>query len=129
VALWYPCTFDSEFVGPMRATDRSLLQRTLGEGLCCVNVTTGKLRWSNTKLVKPVALIEGKMFCLDTAGNIQAINEITGKATITIPATGFDFVGTNLRAKSIYGATSNGIVYCIRHEDAGILTSEEFQRQ
>ena len=127
--LWYPYTVAGEFTGPTRATDRSLLQGVEGEGLYCVNITTGKARWTNASLRRPLANIKGNLFCLDAAGQIQIVNEITGNVAGKFPATGYDFVGTNLKAKGVYGATETGKVYCIRPADAGMLTVDDLKKR
>jgi outer membrane protein assembly factor BamB len=127
--IWYPCTVKGEFVGPLRATTRSLLQGVQGEGLYCVNITTGKARWINASLRKPLALIKGNLFCLDADGNIQIVNEITGKVSGKLPATAYDFVGTNLTAVGVFGATESGKVYCLRPADAGMLTVSDLNER
>ncbi len=128
-SIWYPCTVKGEFVGPIRATTRSLLQGVQGEGLYCVNITTGKARWTNASLRRPLAQIKGNLYCLDADGNIQIVNEITGKLAGKLPATGYDFVGTNLTAAGVFGATESGKVYCLRPADVGMLTVSDLNER
>ena len=124
VKLWDPVPLKGAITGPMQVGELTIFQYARGDGLYAVNLANGKLRWKKPNARRVLGLMDGVVYLLDGRGNLQMVNEITGKTISSTPFGGFDLYADNLSAPAVYAAKRNGKVFCIRRKRAGRLTAE-----
>jgi outer membrane protein assembly factor BamB len=122
--LWDPFVCKGPLQTAVQVDDTTVFQYAEGDTFYAINLTSGKQRWvmPNGRVV--LAAMEGDVYVLDDRRGMQVVDEVLGKTKTTIPMVGFNLLLPNTDAPSIFAATADGRVACIRLKSAGYLSPE-----
>ena len=125
--LWSPVDLESIPNMPTQKTQNTVFQHTESKGLYAINLLDGAIRWNKSNAKHVITTINNQLYLLDEHNNLIAVDEITGNEKSSVPMTGIDFVAPSIGYESIFYATRNGHVFCLRSKGASIVTPSVFR--
>ena len=109
---------------PIQVGRQTVFQYADEDRLYAINLYDGQERWSmpNGRIV--MAVMEDKVYVLDTERVLHVVDELTGEEVGAVSLADYDVHLANTSAPAIYAAKHNGELVCIRLTSAGRLTAE-----
>ncbi len=126
--LWEAFECKKPLLDAPQLSDVSIFQYARGGKFFAINLVSGKLRWKSAEARKVLAAMDNNVYLQDSANRILQVDEILGETKATIEMPRDHMLTANTSAPAIYGATSDGDVYCIRLLSAGHITAEMLKK-
>jgi outer membrane protein assembly factor BamB len=112
-ALWpSPFISDGSMVDAPQATERTVLQRCLGEGLYAIDRDSGEVRWSMENGREAIALTAAGLYLRDDSGGLMRVDEDSGEIRERIELGPLEVFARQVGEPRIWAGTPSGELLC-----------------
>jgi len=120
--LWTPFRTQGPLRQAVQIGQRSAFQYAENDRFYALDIGSGRKRWDMPDGRMVLATSGQHVFVLNNKNRLLKVHESLGRTEVAVPLNGLEVFVPNAAGDTIYAATADGRIVCLRPLDAGHLT-------